>query len=197
MWGLSPKQWLVCVHLVTLHRAFPTEADYMRQTFTAATAAPHGGHVVVKEWTVVCSGITTNILSLCYFNRWPYKMHFLSSKDTLLQVSHNTHLCCCCSGHPARWWVRSRHDSRSLHSVPQYQGMSWRLAARQEALWGVILTSWVRFQNNALCFTANTMSILNFLWHSVIICVSVCFMHKIILFPFFRSWIFCVICLNN
>lgn len=47
-----------CSHLVALHRAFPVEADHMRQAFTAAAAAPHGGHVVVKERTVICRNDT-------------------------------------------------------------------------------------------------------------------------------------------
>lgn len=46
-----------CVHLVTFHRAFTVEADDMRQAFTAAAAAPHGGHVMVKEWIIICSHI--------------------------------------------------------------------------------------------------------------------------------------------
>lgn len=51
-----------CVHLITLHRAFPVEANHMRQAFATATAAPHGGHVIVKEWTVICSSNRDNIL---------------------------------------------------------------------------------------------------------------------------------------
>lgn len=34
----------------------------MRQAFAAATTAPHGGHVVVKEWTVICSDKKKDIL---------------------------------------------------------------------------------------------------------------------------------------
>lgn len=52
-----------CVHLVTLHRALPVKADHMRQAFTAAAAAPHGGHVMVKEWTVICSYIEKNTIN--------------------------------------------------------------------------------------------------------------------------------------
>lgn len=48
------------VHLVTLNRAFPVEADHMRQAFAAAAAAPHGGHVMVKEWTVIFSHVEKN-----------------------------------------------------------------------------------------------------------------------------------------
>lgn len=54
-------------HLVTLHRAFPFEADHMREAFAAAAAAPHGGHVVFEERTVVCGG-DHNILD-CFDRR--------------------------------------------------------------------------------------------------------------------------------
>lgn len=53
-----------------------------------------------------------------------------------LHLSCTSHLCCCCSGRPARWWVRSRHGSRCPHSAHQYYEMSCSLAALQEALWG-------------------------------------------------------------
>lgn len=52
----------LCIHLITLHRAFPVEANHMRQAFAAAAAAPHGGHVIVKERTVICSDIIKNEL---------------------------------------------------------------------------------------------------------------------------------------
>lgn len=53
------------VHLVTLNRAFPVEADHMRQAFAAAAAAPHGGHVMVKEWTVIFSHVEKNTNKVC------------------------------------------------------------------------------------------------------------------------------------
>lgn len=41
-------------YLVTLNGALPVETGDVRQAFAAAAAAPHGGHVIVKERTVVC-----------------------------------------------------------------------------------------------------------------------------------------------
>lgn len=35
--------------LIAFQRRLPAESEEMRQTFTAAAAAPHGGHVIIEE----------------------------------------------------------------------------------------------------------------------------------------------------
>ena len=50
---------MICrLHLVTLHGAFPVEPNHLGQALAATAAAPHGGHVVVKEWTVICGVVS-------------------------------------------------------------------------------------------------------------------------------------------
>lgn len=72
---------MICrVHLVTLHGAFPVEPDHLGQAFAAA-AAPHGGHVVVKEWTVICGVVS-------------YKMNCLSKCQRSLLVFISDHARC-------------------------------------------------------------------------------------------------------
>lgn len=44
-------------HLITLQRTFPVKSNRVGQALTAATAAPHGRHVIVKERTVICKDI--------------------------------------------------------------------------------------------------------------------------------------------
>lgn len=59
---------MICrLHLVTLHGAFPVEPNHLGQALAATAAAPHGGHVVVKEWTVICGVVSykINCLSKC------------------------------------------------------------------------------------------------------------------------------------
>jgi hypothetical protein len=48
----------VCGYLVTLQRALPAKSDHAGNSLAAATAAPHGGHVVIKEGALIYSGIT-------------------------------------------------------------------------------------------------------------------------------------------
>lgn len=36
----------------------------MRQTLAAAAATPHGGHVIVKEWTVICDRNILKVIAL-------------------------------------------------------------------------------------------------------------------------------------
>ena len=73
---------MICrVHLVTLHGAFPVEPNHLRQAFAATAAASHGGHVVVKEWTVICGMVS-------------YKMNYLSRCQTSLLVFISDHARC-------------------------------------------------------------------------------------------------------
>lgn len=127
IWWLTETSLDFCAHLIALDRTFPVEPSHVRQTIAAAAAAPHGGHVVVKERAVVCS----------------HRDRLQNAVGTIHPQSSHTHvtmeecvsdLCCCCSAHPARWWVRSHRGSRYCRSVHQSRGTSCTPAVRW-ALW--------------------------------------------------------------
>lgn len=114
-------------HLVALDGTLPVEAGHVRQTFTAAAAAPHGGHVVVKERAVVCGGVTPeNTVGVIRPESSPHVTTDRCVSD----------LCCCCSGRPAHWWVRSRHGSRYRRSAHWCCGTACILVEQRGALWG-------------------------------------------------------------
>ena len=48
----TSMEWVCVLYLVALQRTFAAEAYRVRETL-AATAAPHGGHVVLKERALV------------------------------------------------------------------------------------------------------------------------------------------------
>lgn len=64
------------------------------------------------------------------------KVHYFS-QNMIMESCPD--LCCCCSGHPTHWWVRSHHESKYCRSVHRYPGMSCIPVAQHWSLWG-----WIR-----------------------------------------------------